>query len=73
MEQLYNKLPRQIIHRDVIEGYGEVTAVTAEEKKAVSYVMQSIEILFVAFFLNEGNVADAMSAKNIYAMLIRIF
>jgi len=55
--------------RDTVDGYGEVASITPEEKEAIPYVMRSIEILFVAYFLNEGDEKCAIEARDIYKMI----
>lgn len=51
---------------DTVSGYDEIVVLTVEEKKAIPYVMLSIEILFAAFYINEGNAEFAAGAKEIY-------
>lgn len=51
---------------DTVNGYDKIVVLTVEEKKAIPYVMLSIEILFAAFYLNEGNEEFAAGAKKIY-------
>lgn len=60
------------IVRDTVDGYGEIAAITPEERKVIPYVMQSIEILFVAYFLNEGDEECAVGARDIYAMTMHL-
>ncbi len=59
---------RQVVE-DVKDGYGEVVEMTQEEERAIPYVMQGIELLFVAFFLNEGDGANAAGARDLYIWL----
>lgn len=54
---------------DVKDGYGEVIEMTPEEERAIPYVMQGIELLFVAFFLNEGDGTNAAGARDLYIWL----
>ena len=52
--------------RDVIFGYEKVLELSEAEKKAMPYVMECIELLFVAYFegINDPNYAD--NAREIY-------
>lgn len=43
------------IVRNIVEGYSTNISLTIEEKKAIPIVMMAIEVLFVAYFINENN------------------
>lgn len=52
--------------RDLFAGYESVLTLSEAEKKAVPYVMECIELLFVAWFDNEKNDSCAENAYKIY-------
>lgn len=52
--------------KDVFKGYGSKIKIIKEEKMAVPYVMESIELLFIAYFLS---VQDRVCAENAYEIL----
>lgn len=49
--------------QNVFSGYNKILALTSEEKKSVVFVMECIELLFIAYF--EGQ-EDSALAKNTY-------
>ena len=57
--------------RDVFDGYRERITLTEEEKQAVPYVMQAIELLFAAWFLGEQDTKCAEDAIRIYDFVER--
>lgn len=59
--------------RDVFDGYRERITLTEEEKQAVPYVMQAIELLFAAWFLGEQDTKCAEDAIRIYDFVERNF
>lgn len=59
---------REIV-RNVFEGYEESNMLTYEEKEAVPYVMMCIELLFVAWFIGQGDVKCANDAMRIYELV----
>lgn len=48
------------------EGYEEQIVISEEEKRAVPYVMEAIELIFVAYFLEIKNEGLAQEAKQIF-------
>lgn len=93
LENLYDKLPVQLIHRDVhlgnflfdkgsFSGYIDfdlsqknirifdfcyfMLGLISEEKLAVPYVMESIELLFAAWFMEQSDMKCAGDAMRIY-------
>lgn len=52
--------------RDVFAGYESILKLSEAEKKAVPYVMECIELLFVAWFDNEKDDSCAKNACEIY-------
>lgn len=57
--------------RDVFAGYESILKLSEAEKKAVPYVMECIELLFVAWFDNEKNDSCAKNACEIYKFVRR--
>lgn len=56
---------------DVFRGYQERIVLTEEEKQAVPYVMQAIELLFAAWFIGEQDSKGAEDAIRIYDFVER--
>lgn len=54
------------ILENVFAGYHQIARLTEEEKQAVPYVMQSIELLFTAWFLKQNDTKCAENAVQIY-------
>lgn len=54
---------------DVTAGYQETLKLTEAEKKALPYVMQAIELLFVAYFIKIQEISGAEDAAKIYYRL----
>jgi len=52
--------------KDVFNGYGSRISLLREEKEVVPYVMECIELLFMACFTKENDIACAESAKRIF-------
>lgn len=52
--------------RDVFAGYESILKLSEAEKKAVPYVMECIELLFIAYFDNEKDDSCAKNAYDIY-------
>lgn len=50
----------------LIQGYEAIIQLTALEKESMCCVMKSIELLFVAYFLNQSNEALAKSAASMH-------
>ena len=48
------------------EGYEQECKLQLEEKLAVPYVMESIELLFVAWFIEQNDIECAEDAMKIY-------
>ncbi len=55
--------------RDVVWGYEKVLKISEAEKKAIPYVMECIELLFVAYFEKTGNFLCADDACRIYTFI----
>ena len=51
---------------NLIQGYEEIVPLTVLEKESMCCVMKSIELLFVAYFLNETNETLAKSAASMH-------
>lgn len=51
---------------EVTKGYSSINKLSFDEKTEIAYVMESIEILFVAWFINEGDSQQADESKRIY-------
>lgn len=51
---------------EVTKGYCSINKLSFDEKTEIVYVMESIEILFVAWFINEGDSQQADESKRIY-------
>ena len=49
-----------------LEGYESVSGLTGEEKRAVPWVMEAIEILFAAFFIGLKDSRGAEEACRIF-------
>ena len=54
---------------NVISGYESVLKLSAEEKDVLANVMECIEILFVAYFINMEDVNCAIDAANIFCYI----
>ncbi len=52
--------------KSVIAGYESVVNLSEREKYAVPYVMESIEILFVAYFISIKDTKHANDAYNVF-------
>lgn len=52
--------------KSVIAGYESVVNLSEREKYAVPYVMESIEILFVAYFIGIKDTKHANDAYNVF-------
>lgn len=52
--------------KNVFDGYGRKLPLSAKEKLAVPYVMECIELLFAAWFLEENDVCCAKNAYDIF-------
>jgi len=59
---------KKAVH-DVLEGYHEIMELTEAERKAVPYVMQAIELLFVAWYTKERDIPGAGDAAKLYYRL----
>ncbi len=57
--------------RDVFAGYESILKLSEAEKKAVPYVMECIELLFIAWFDNEKDDSCAKNAYEIYKFVRR--
>ncbi|MCI9079386.1 MAG: hypothetical protein HFH68_10755 [Lachnospiraceae bacterium] len=54
---------------DVFKGYASITELSSAEKRAVPYVMECIELLFVSYFENVNNLSCADNAYSIYEFI----
>lgn len=54
------------IMKNVLSGYEDKIKMTDEEKSAIPYVMKSIELLFVAWFISENDMKCAENAVEIF-------
>ena len=52
--------------KEVIAGYESITNLSAEEKNAVTVVMECIEILFVAYFIGMNDTKHANDAYSVF-------
>ncbi len=52
--------------KNIIQGYESITMLTFEEKQAAVCVMECIELLFIAYFSQNGNLALAENAANMF-------
>lgn len=52
--------------KDVFDGYGRKLPLSEKEKQAVPYVMECIELLFTAWFMEENDVSCAENAYEIF-------
>lgn len=52
--------------QDAFAGYEEINKLTEEEKKAVPFVMESIELLFAAYFMNEKDTVCSADALRLF-------
>ena len=52
--------------RAAIEGYESITRLSAEEKAAIPWVMECIEILFAAYFLGMEDFKHAKEAWEVF-------
>lgn len=57
--------------RNVFGGYEHSIKLSEEEKQAVPYVMMSIELLFVAWFVGQDDVKCAENAMDIYRFVLK--
>lgn len=57
--------------RDVFAGYESILKLSEAEKKAVPYVMECIELLFIAYFDNEKDDSCAENACEMYKFVRR--
>lgn len=57
--------------RDVFAGYESILRLSPAEKKAVPYVMECIELLFVSYFEEVKNFRCARNAYKIYEFIVR--
>lgn len=57
--------------RDVFAGYESILKLSEAEKKAVPYVMECIELLFIAYFDNEKDNSCAKNTCEIYKFIRR--
>lgn len=57
--------------KDVFAGYEGKIKLIAEEKAVVPYVMECIELLFVAYFIKENDVVCAENARGIFEFVQR--
>lgn len=57
--------------RDVFAGYESILKLSEAEKKAVPYVMECIELLFIAYFDNENDDSCAENACELYKFIRR--
>ena len=53
----------------VIAGYESTLPLSQEEKNAISYVMECIEILFVAYFIGIDDTKHANDAYNVFRFI----
>ncbi len=59
------------ILKHFFEGYERECKLQIEEKQAVPYVMKSIELLFVAWFMKQNDMKCAEDAVKIYEFVER--
>lgn len=59
------------ILRQFFEGYEKECKLEVEEKQAVPYVMESIEFLFVAWFMEQNDIKCAEDAMKIYQFVAK--
>jgi Ser/Thr protein kinase RdoA (MazF antagonist) len=52
--------------KNIIQGYESISMMTCEEKQAAVSVMECIELLFTAYFFQNGNLALAENAANMF-------
>lgn len=57
------------IIRQVLSGYDSKMKLTGSEKKAISCVMKNIELLFIAYFLGEGDEKRAINAAELFYLV----
>ena len=55
--------------KNVFAGYGRKLKLTEAEKKAVPYVMECIELLFVSYFESVNDICCAEDACKIFAFV----
>lgn len=66
----YNKTTKWFeIVRNIVEGYSTNIQLTKEERRAIPIVMIAIEVLFVAYFINENNKGGSDGAAEMLAWL----
>ena len=59
------------ILKNIFDGYQSVIKLTGEEKDAVPYVMKSIELLFIAYFIMQEDTKCADNAMKIFEFVDR--
>ena len=57
--------------KDVFNSYGEKMNLLTKEKVVVPYVMECIELLFVAYFIKENDIVCAEKAMKIFEFVQR--
>ena len=60
-----------VILEKFFDGYEQQCKLTVEEKQAIPYVMESIEILFAAWFVGQNDITCAKDAIRIYKFIKR--
>ena len=55
--------------KNVFSGYDNILKLTNEEKQSAVFVMESIEILFLAYFADQDDSALVESTYNIYKFI----
>lgn len=59
------------ILQQVVLGYDAISSLSNMEKRAISCVMKNIELLFVAYFLGQGDEKLAKDAASLYSFVLR--
>lgn len=57
--------------QETIEGYNSIIPLTQEEYCSIPYVMESIEILFISYFIGINDTECAISSKELYQMIVK--
>ncbi len=55
--------------KSVISGYDSINKLNTKEKLAIPYVMECIEILFIAYFININDIKCAQNAYNAFQFI----
>lgn len=61
------------ILKSFFTGYEQELELLPEEKQAVPYVMKAIELLFVAWFMEQNDIKCAENARKIYQFIEKNF